>query len=193
MRLRNNENLQPLDLAAVKGHTALVRYLEGQSCDLRCMCRKVIREAMGSRCYKRLRELPFPPTLRLFVNYGIPHYGWKAILIPPAPWTTDELYSGKATTSELREFILGNGSAEFIEDHQDTLIDPAADGQKSCGATTTERELEGLIDAFQTMYVWEAFDKEVEFKDQTAREPRYSMEKIKKREEAQDGLCFSYL
>lgn len=168
--LRNNSQQLPVELAAIRGHQTLVRYLEIQACDLKSMCRLSIREAMGKRSYNRLIELPLPPMLKLFLNYGNPYKGWEATLIPPSPWSTEELQEGKATPEELQTFIHANASTDFLSENKEALK-----------TSNDSSDVQALIEVFQSMYLWEAF-KPVSYEEQPARPPRYSMEKCERKE-----------
>ena len=170
--LRNNCQQFPVELAAIRGHQALVRYLEIQACDLKSMCRLSIREAMGKRSYNRLIELPLPPLLKLFLNYGNPYNGWEATLIPPSPWSTEELEEGKAAPEELRTFIHGNASTDFLSENKEAL-------KRSCDSS----DVQALVEVFQSMYLWEAF-KPVSYEEPLARPPRYSMEKCERKDDS---------
>ena len=166
--LRNNHQQLPVELAAIRGYQALVRYLEIQACDLKSMCRLSIREAMGKRSYNQLIELPLPPTLKLLLNYGNPYKGWEATLIPPSPWSTEELEDGKASPRELQAFIADNASAEYLSENKDTL---------------KSNNLQEMVDLFQSMYLWEEF-KPVSYEEQLARAPRYSMERCERKDKS---------
>ncbi len=165
VRLRNHDGQLPVDLAVYRGHLPVVRYLEQQSCDLRSLCRLSVREAMGKRTYNRIDELPIPPNIKLFANHGNPYHGWQATVVPPAPWTNEELQAGSVKHKELKTFICENGTEEFVQDHQEVL---------SAG------DLQGLVEAFQTMYLWEAFSSTIDYEEPLARKPNYSMEMLKK-------------
>ena len=170
--LRNNSQQLPVELAAIRGHQALVRYLEIQACDLKSMCRLSIREAMRKRSYNRLIELPLPPMLKLFLNYGNPYKGWEATLIPPSPWSTEELQEGKATPEELQTFIHVNASTDFLSENKEVL-------KRSNGSS----DVQALVEVFQSMYLWEAF-KPVSYEEQPARPPRYSMERCERKDKS---------
>ena len=170
---RNHSNQLPIDLAATQGHTHVVRYLDVQTGDLKSMCRVAIRDAMGKRSYNRLDELPLPPTIKLFLNYFIPYTGWKATIIPPQPWTSEQLLENKVDQNELKEFISENASHDFIEENKDIL-----QGNKC--------EVSELAQTFQSMYLWEAF-KDIDYQEPLARKPRYSMEPVKKKEDKTVG------
>ena len=151
-----------------------MRYLDNQSCDLKSLCRVVINDVMGKRRYNRLNELPVPPTVRLFLNFNIPYIGFEATLIPTKPWTAKELHSRSISSELIREFIHENASSEFLEENKD-VVGGANGGGAAANMTV-------LIEVFQSMYLWESF-KSVKFEDQPARAPRYSMEKLVKKDE----------
>lgn len=159
----NNEGKQPIDLALMKGHTPIVRYLEVQSKSLRCLCRLSIREAMGKRTYNRINELPLPSSLLLFVNYGNPYPGWAASIYVPCPWSNNDIIKGTVDKQEVLEFLDENASKEFIEERCDVTK-----------KLVTSDELAELVEA---LYFWEAF-KTIDYEEPVARKPRYSLEKI---------------
>ena len=165
--LRNHQNQLPVDLAAIRKHAPIVKYLELQSCDLRCFCRVAIRDAMGKRTYNRISELPVPSMLKLFVNYGNPYRGWEVTVIPPTPWTEEEMQQGLVKANELQEFIRENASAEFLQEHFDVV---------------NRTNLQDLIEVFRSMYLWEAF-KATSYEEPPARTPRYSLERIVREDE----------
>lgn len=168
IRTRNCDGYLPVDLAAAKGHTHITGYLDTQSHDLRSMCRAVIRQTLGKRCGK-LDKLLLPQRLKLFLNYGIPYSGFSAVLVPPEPWSTAQLFQKEVGPEEVLEFIRANASGEFLSEHAKALEDRG----------TKEREgpeMEELVSLFQEMYLWEAF-KNVQYEEPLARPPRYSMEK----------------
>lgn len=161
VNISNKQKQLPIHLASIRGNSEVVEYLEHQSCDIKAQCRLAIRNAMGSRVH-RIRELPLPPSLRLFINHGLPYDGWEAILIPEPPWTAEQLRTGKdVSKQELREFIQANASKDFLEANCQNMS-----------------EMSDLVDLFQSMYLWEAFDKSVNYEEPVARQPRYSMEKV---------------
>jgi len=164
--LRNNHQQLPVELAAIRGYQALVRYLEIQACDLKSMCRLAIREAMGKRSYNQILELPLPPMLKLLLNYGNPYKGWEATLIPPSPWSTEELQEGKASPKDLQSFINDNASEAYLSENKDIL---------------EKNDLQELVEVFQSMYLWEEF-KPVNYEEPLARAPRYSMEKCERKD-----------
>lgn len=167
VNIANKQKQLPVDLASIRGNSEVVEYLEHQSCDIKAMCRVVIRDTMGKRVH-RVKELPLPPSLRLFVNYGSPYDGWKATLIPESPWTTEQLHNETdLNKDELKRFIQENASNDFLEDNSEKMS-----------------EISDLVDMFQSMYIWEAFKKNVDYEEPEARKPRYSMEKVDKTTEA---------
>ena len=165
---RTHDNELAVDIAANRHHVHVVRYLETQSCDLKALCRLSIREAMGKRTYNRINELPIPPMVKLYLNHGNPFQGWKATLIPPSPWSDDELHTGLAKPQEVKSFICENATEEFLENHEDVL------------SRNESKDLQGLVSAFQSLYLWEAFKTSVDFEEQAARAPRYSMGLVEK-------------
>jgi hypothetical protein len=165
---KTQDDRLPVHLAVTTGHTDVVRYLDAQSCDLKSFCRIAINEAVGKRRYSRLNELPVPPRVKVFLNYSCTYPGFEATLIPPQPWTSEELHSGSVSVKEIQEFIHENASQEFTEENRDILGSEKAD-------------LAELIELFQSMYFWESF-KKVQFEEPLARKPRYSMEKLEKKE-----------
>ena len=170
VKLCNHQNQLPVDLAAIRRHAPIVRYLELQSCDLRSVCRVSIRDAMGKRTYNRVSDLPLPSMLKLFVNHGSPYQGCEVTVIPPTTWTQEELQEGLVEACELQEFIRSNASAEFLQEHSEVIN----------GTSTKD-----LIAVFQTMYLWEAF-RAVGYEEPLARAPRYSLERIVREEEEED-------
>lgn len=158
--IKNRDGHTPLDIAVIRGHTPLVRYLEVQSGSLACMCRVVIRESMQKRCPFRLGELPLPATLKLFINYNIPYPGWMTVLIVPRPWSAEEVASGKVTRTEVQSFIEDHASEEFLEE------------KRVKGRKVENKELSELIEA---LYFWESF-KTIDYDEPLAPSPRYSME-----------------
>lgn len=157
--IANDQGHQPIDIAKMKKHAPLVRYLEIQSGSLRCICRLAIREAMGKRTYNMLDVLPLPPMVKLFVNYGIPYQGWKAPMMVDRPWTEEEILRGTVANSEVREFIEEVADPEFIKD-------------KKLDKTTTPDELAELM---ESLYFWESF-KTISYEEPIPRKPRYSMD-----------------
>ena len=172
IRLRNRRNQLPVEIAAIRGHAPLVQYLEEQSCDLKSLCRLAIRDAMGKRTYNRINELPLPSLLKLFINYGNPYNGWEAILVPPTPWSNEELQEGRVKPQEVRSFICENACEDFLEEHAEVL--------KGKNGTS----LPQLIEAFQSLYLWEEF-KTVNYQEPPARTPRYKLEKLKEEQEVE--------
>lgn len=161
VHLQNHQHQLPVEMAAIRGHLPVVRYLEQQSCDLKALCRVVIRDAMGKRTYNRINELPLPPLLKVFINYGIPYHGWEATLIPPSPWSNEELQEGRVGPKQVCSFICENAAEEFLAEHSDAL---------------KGNNMQELIEAFQSLYLWEAF-KTVNYEEPLARTPRYPLEK----------------
>ena len=187
--VKNNQGQFPVQLAAIRGHQAVIRYLEFQSCDLHSICRFSIREAMGKRTYNRINELPVPPSVKLFVNYENPYDGLQAIVVPHSPWSPEELHQGEISKSELRAFISENASNEFIEEHSDILCagehrvckishtanSDGADSKDGSDRDESEDDsIESLVRVFQRMYLWETF-KTVDYKEPLARPPRYPL------------------
>lgn len=182
IRARNLEGQLPVQLAAIRNHTAVMHYLDAHSGDLSCMCRGVIRQALGKRCGK-LVELALPPRLKLFLNYHIPYPGFSAVMVPPAPWTPAQLHRRLAEQEQVKEFITNNASEEFLQEHASTL----ARGGSSCnreqglvghaGTLARGGQEQDLVEMFQEMYLWEAF-KPIDYEEPLPREPRYSLEKI---------------
>lgn len=165
---KTQDDRLPVHLAATSGHMDVVHYLDAQSCDLKSFCRLAINEAMGKKRYSRLNELPVPPRVKVFLNYSCAYPGFEATLIPPQPWTSEEMHSGSVSVKEIQGFICKNASEEFIEENREMLANGKAD-------------LTELIELFQSMYFWESF-KKVQFEEPLARKPRYSMEKLEKKE-----------
>ncbi len=164
---RNNVGDLPVDLAVYRGHQPVVRYLELQSCDLKSLCRLSIRDSMGKRTYNRINELPLPPNIKLFVNYGNPYSGWQATVVPPTPWTGEELQEGAVQAGQVKDFICENATPDFVQGHKDVLEGGA---------------LQEVVEAFHTMYLWEAFRTTVDYAEPLARKPNYSMEMLKKKD-----------
>ena len=169
---RNKSNQLPVELAATRGHTHVMRYLDGQSRDLRSICRAVICEALDRKGYDCLDELPLPTMVKMFLNHGNPYTGWKATVIPFRPWTSEELQENKVDRDELRQFICNNASEEFVEENRDIL--EAKSG-----------EVSELVQVLQSMYLWEAF-RDIAIQEPPARKPRYTMEVTKKDEDVDD-------
>lgn len=170
VKLRNHQNQLPVDLAAIRRHAHIVKYLEIQSCDLRSLCRVAIRDAMGKRTYNRITELPLPSMLKLFVNYGNPFQGCEMTVIPQTTWTPEDMQEGLVGADQLREFIRSNASADFLQEHSDVI---------------NGTSVKDLISVFQTMFLWEAF-RAVSYEEPLARAPRYSLERIVREEEEED-------
>ena len=181
VNLKTKDQRLPVQLAATRGHMTIVRYLDGQSCDLKSLCRLSINEAMGKRRYNRINELPVPPRVKVFLNYSCTYPEFEATLVPPEPWTSEELHSRNISTEQIRQFICENASQEFLEEHRE-IVGEAHKGGASAIASTRKADLAELIEVFQTMYLWESF-KNVKFEEPLARKPRYSMEKLKKTED----------
>ena len=158
----NNEGKLPLDLAVLKHHKPVIEYLDKQSCSLKQFCRHAIREAMGKRTYNRINDLPLPPTLKLFVNYHNPYPGFLSTIIVPRPWTEEEILKGETEIKELKAFFEENASNEFNKEKKTDTIGP-------------KTSLEELATMMENLYFWECF-REIEYEDQPARRPRYSME-----------------
>lgn len=173
VKIRNSDGCLPVDLAAAKGYTHITQYLDTQSCDLRSMCRGVIRQTLGKRC-GQLDKLLLPQRLKLFLNYNIPYVGFSAVLVPPEPWTTTQLLHKEVSHEKVLEFIRTHASEEFLSQHSRTLEDKDAEGEE-------EPVTEELTSLFQEMYLWEAF-KDVQYEEPLARPPRYSLQKCTKRE-----------
>ena len=158
---------KPVDLAALRGHAQIMQYLDAHSVDLRCICRQVIRNAIGKKM-NSIRTLPLPSHVKLHLNYYIPYPGFEAVVVPPSPWTKETLLQKKTSLAQLRLFIEEHANSEFIHKHG-TLLD----------YRNTGKGLDELIEIFQEMYLWESF-KPVIFEEPAARVPRYSMTKLKK-------------
>ena len=156
----NNQGHLPVEQAFHRGHTPLISYLEQQSCDLRSLCRWTIREAMGKRSYHRINDLPLPPGVKLFLNYGTPYLGFSATVVPPRPWSPTDLHRGKVEVGELGQFMMDHGNERFLEEHRAVL-----------GGT----DLSKLVEAFNKMYLWESF-KTCDYEEPAARPPRYPLE-----------------
>ena len=164
----NHDNQLPMHLAALKGHTHISHYLDSRSGDLRCMCRAVIRTALGKRCTE-LDKLVFPPRLKFFLNYNIPYKGFSAVLVPPEPWTLAQLHGKEVDSEEIREFIRSHASQEFLQSHTKALGE---------GGEPSEQVGE-IVELFQDMYLWEAF-KNVDYEEPLPRAPRYTLQPIDK-------------
>ena len=202
---RNNLGQQPVDLAAVKNHTAITSYIDTHSCDLAAICRGVIRQTLGKRC-GQLNKLHLPPRLKLFLNYNTPYPGFTSVLVPPAPWTAAELRQHQVQGTALREFIMKHGSQDFLQEHSSSLgREETSEHSSSLGTeetstdqehssslgreeTSTDQEHSSslgteetladqeLVQLFQDMYLWEAF-KIVAYEEPMPRKPRYPLEK----------------
>lgn len=170
----DKEGSKPVDVAAIRGHTHVMNYLDTQSADLRCVCRKVIRETMGKTSFPHLHLLPLPPQVKLFLSYHIPYPGFTAVLMPPAPWSKDELWRKEVKADKIREFIQDHASSEFVKEHSCVLNVDSMDKDDD----------DDLIKLFQELYLWESF-KTVDFEEPLAREPRYSLTKLKKSDKAE--------
>ncbi len=177
--IKTKDHRLPVQLAATSGHMDVVRYLDTQSCDLKSLCRVSINEAMGKRRYNRLNELPVPPRVKVFLNYSCTYPGFEATLIPPQPWSNEELHSGSISAEQIRQFICENASEEFLEENKE-IVGETQEGGASVVATG-KADLTELIELLQSMYFWESF-KKVKFEEPLARKPRYSMEKLEKKE-----------
>lgn len=167
---RNKSNQLPIDLASTRGHSHVIRYLDGQSKDLRCICRSVICEALNYNDF--MDKLPLPSMVKLFLNHGNPYNGWKTTVVPPLPWTNEQLLENDVDREELRVFICNNASQDFIEENRDIL--------EAKGGEVSE-----LVQVLQSMYLWEAFS-DVSIEEPPARRPRYSMEDRNKEEDVDD-------
>ncbi len=86
---------------------------------------------------------------------------------------SEELQAGSVKHKELKRFICENGTEEFVQDHQEVL---------SAG------DLQGLVEAFQTIYLWEAFSSTIDYEEPLARKPNYSMEMLKKKDGATKSI-----
>lgn len=166
---RDAEGRKPVDLAAIRGHTQVMEYLDTHSNDLRSICRQVIFEAMGKNFSSKLHCLPLPPQVKLFLSYHIPYPGFEAVIVPPAPWTKEEVWQKKAKSGEVKAFIMENASSEFLDEHRTVLE-----------AKRVDKQSDELVRLFQDMYLWESF-KTVNFEEPLLREPRYSMTKVEKK------------
>lgn len=182
--VKTQDHRLPVQLAATRGHMDVVRYLDAQSCDLKSLCRLAVNKAMGKKRYSQLNELPVPPRVKLFLNYNCTYPGFEATLVPPQPWTSEELHGGSVGVKQIQQFIRENASEEFIEENREVLGETCEEGQAS-GGGSGKADLAELIELFQSMYFWESF-KTVQYEEPLARKPRYSMEKLEK-EEDRDG------
>lgn len=156
----NKAGQLPVDLAFCKNHTPLVRYLEGQSCDLSKICRMTIREIMGKKSFKQIHALPIPASLKLYLNYGIPYPGWEAPSVVPQPWTKYAIQHGEVEQEEVKGFLKEHASKEFLDEQQikqDTSVDE-------------------LIQMIEELYFWEAF-KTVKFEEELAPPPAYTQKR----------------
>ena len=151
----NHQKQLPVEMASIRGNTEVVEYLETQSCDIKAQCRSLIRKAMGKKVH-RIKELPLPPSLKLYINHGCPYNGWEATLVPEAPWSVDQL--SEVGKRELKQFIEENASQEFLDENKEHL-----------------QSMSDLMDTFQSLYLWESF-KTVNFEEPLPREPRYSLD-----------------
>lgn len=174
---KNNNGSLPVDLAAMRGHHQVTKYLDSHSGDLRHICRAVIHEALGKRV-TRLRELPLPLRLKLFLNYGIPYDGFSAVLVPPEPWSSEELWRKDVKSEEIASFIKDNASSEFLEEHRKVLYGEQDEEERSETSSVGARQ-EELVRLFKDMYLWEYF-RNVSYEEPLAREPRYSLEPVQK-------------
>lgn len=190
--IRTKDERLPVQMAATRGHMNVVHYLDSQSCDLKSLCRLEINAAMGKRRFNRIKELPIPSTVKLFLNYNIPYAGFEAVLIPPIPWTAKELHKRQVAIEDIHQFICENASQEFLEEHKDVVGDLPL--EKASSAAKPKCDLKELIEVFQSMYLWEAF-KSVKFEEPLPRKPRYSMEKLEDKDrekEASTNRGFNY-
>ena len=167
-RIANLDGQLPVDLAVIRGHTAIAHYLDAHSADLRSICRGVIRQAMSEHV-KPLFELELPPCIKLFLNYNIPFPGFSATLVPTPPWSHAQLHQHHADSQELREFIAEHASQDFLLEQRAVI---SADS-----AVKPELGYEELVRLFQGMYLWEAF-KKIDYKEPMPRKPRYSLHKL---------------
>ncbi len=113
---------------------------------LQCLSCHLIGHAhscVGKKFNIHLQTLPLPPQVKMFLNYYIPYPGFEVVLLPPSPWTKEELWQKKVKADELRTFMLENGSCEFIEEHKSVLESDATEGSVD----------DELIRAFQDMYL----------------------------------------
>ncbi len=161
VRVTNDNGDLPVDLAVRRHHQPIIDYLEIQSCDLKSLCRLEIRRAMGKRTYNRIKELPLPSSLKVFINHHNPYPGFAATLIVPRPFSDEDIVSGAVEHGEVREFLEENASEDFKSDKNVVAI----------GSKTKVEELTAMMEA---LYFWESF-KTVQFEDQPARPPRYIM------------------
>lgn len=177
--IKTKDHRLPVQLAAASGHMDTVQYLDAQSCDLKSLCRVAINEAMGKKRYNRLNELPVPPRVKVFLNYSCTYPGFEATLVPPQPWTNEDLHSGSIDAEQIQQFICENASEEFLKENGEILGETHEGGASV--VATRKADLTELIELFQSMYFWESF-KKVKFEEPLARKPRYSMEKLEKKE-----------
>lgn len=182
--LKTKDGQLAVQLAATRNHMDVVHYLDRQSGDLKSLCRQSINEAMGKRRYRRINELPLPPTVKIFLNYYSPYPGFEAALIPPQPWSGEELHGRQISSELIQQFIFENASDEFLQEHKGIVGEPHNEGV-SAADNASRGDLSELIEAFQSMYLWEAF-RNVKFEEPPARKPRYSMTKVEKEEDS-DG------
>jgi hypothetical protein len=169
VNVANDEGHLPLDLALMKKNHQIAQYLEAQSGNLKSLCRLAIRDCMGKRrTYNQIDQLPLPSSLKLFVNYGNPFPGWKATLYVPCPWTTTDISSGLVDTNEVKQFIEDNAHHEFLKEQ--TAKKPFTN--------------DALAEIIEALYYHDAF-KTIDYQEQLARKPRYSMEALPKDEETQ--------
>lgn len=164
----DKEGRKPVDLAAIRGYTHVMDYLDTHSGDLRCICRRVIRETMGKTFSPRLHLLPLPPPAKLFLSCQIPYPGFTATLVPPVPWTMSKLWEKEVKADKIRDFIKENASSEFLEEHRCVL-----------NMNSGKDDDDDMVKLFQELYLWESF-KSVDFEEPLAREPRYSLTKLEK-------------
>lgn len=183
---RNVDGNMLVDLATLKGHICVMQYLDAQSCDLGSMCRGVIRQSLGKKC-GQLNKCLLPTRVKLFLNYNIPYPGFSAVLVPPTPWTPQQLYQKEVEKDDLREFIKTHASQDFILEHASKLGKDAdtagileVAGKEVVATNLEPKESisseEELVSLFQEMYLWEAF-KSVDYEEPLARPPRYPLKK----------------
>ena len=169
-RIANLDGQLPVDLAAIRSHTAIAHYLDAHSCDLSSICRGVIRQAMSEHV-RPLFELDLPPCIKLFLNYNIPYPGFSATLIPTPPWSNTQLYQHQADGQQLKEFIAEHASQDFLLEHHAVVSADSAIKPELSDA------YEELVKLFQGMYLWEAF-KKINYKEPMPRKPRYPLHKL---------------
>ena len=163
LTVEDYEGQRPVDLAAICGHVAIMQYLDAHTLELQCICRKVVRQAMGANFSDNLHQLQLPLQILLFLNYKIPYPGFVAVVLPPSPWTKEQLLQKEANPEEVRTFIKENASSKFLEEHSTIL---------QCERTGEDDDK--LFQLFQKM----EYFKMVQFKEPVARAPRYSLEML---------------